>query len=121
MSTAGPVSSAPSDAGASAPPQPPEEEIVLDRTAFTRTLRVVALHLPAKLCNAAVKRLQSHVLRLRHVKAILKPDDGDDERRLVLLATEVDEDKTGDDLTMADLPAPVQAFVTAANVSVKLL
>ena len=106
----------PSDSGASSTPQP-QEEITLDRAAFTRTLRVVALRVPAKLCNAAVKQLQTHVLRLRHVKAILKPDDGNDEHRLVLLASEVEEGKNGDDLTLADLPAPVQAFVKAANVS----
>jgi len=110
------ISPEPSDSGASSTPQP-QEEITLDRAAFTRTLRVMALRLPAKLCNAAVKQLQTHVLRLRHVKAVIKPDDGNDERRLVLLATEVEEDKNGDDLTLADLPAPVQAFVKATNVS----
>jgi len=110
------ISPEPSDSGASSAPQP-QEEITLDRAAFTRTLRVMALRLPAKLCNAAVKQLQTHVLRLRHVKAIIKPDDGNDERRLVLLATEVEEGKNGDDLTLADLPAPVQAFVKATNVS----
>lgn len=106
----------PGDSGAASTAQA-QEEITLDRAAFTRTLRVVALRLPAKLCNAAVKQLQTHVLRLRHVKAIFKPDDGDDDRRLVLLATEVEEGKNGDDLVLADLPAPVQAFVKAANVS----
>jgi hypothetical protein len=113
-STSPPVSSG---LGAASTPQP-QEEITLDRAAFTRTLRVVALRLPAKLCNAAVKQLQTHVLRLRHVKAIFKPDDGNDERRLVLLATEVEEGKKGDDLVLADLPASVQAFVKAANVSI---
>jgi len=105
---------APRDAGASSTVQ--QEEFTLDRAAFTRTLRVVALRLPTKLCNAAVKQLQNHVLRLRHVKAILKSDDGNDERRVVLLATEVEEGKTGDDITLADLPAPVKAFVEAAKV-----
>ncbi|GAB5033855.1 trna (guanine-n)-methyltransferase-like protein [Nannochloropsis oceanica] len=104
---------APRDAGASSTVQ--QEEFTLDRAAFTRTLRVVALRLPTKLCNAAVKQLQNHVLRLRHVKAILKSDDGNDERRVVLLATEVEEGKTGDDITLADLPAPVKAFVEAAK------
>ncbi len=107
---------APRDAGVSSTVQ--QEEFSLDRAAFTRTLRVVALRLPARFCNGAVKQLQNHVLRLRHVKAILKSDDGNDERRVVLLATEVEEGKNGDDITLADLPAPVQAFVKAAKVRI---
>jgi tRNA (guanine37-N1)-methyltransferase len=81
---------------------------MLDRSAFSSTLQLVALRIPARRCQAFMQRLQSHAFSRPKLRPIVP--DTTAEMKLFLLSEQVK------DLDLAELPAEMRDFVVAEGV-----
>lgn len=101
------------NAGEAAPPldsvvDKSHDMSVIDKSIFDKSIRLVAMNIPAKLCTIYMKEFKDYLMKRPRMKRIYDAEkDGvrDEERRLIVMT-----ESMGDDLLLPNLPESLKEF-----------